>query len=121
MTDASHFFSSDLSLSASGDLLTADGEAATTQRLLRRLLTNARDYLWHPEYGAGLPGYIGAPLVIAELTALVQSQMYLEAGVSHEPEPQVTLTPIPSGVSARIAYTGVESGDPVLLNFDVTP
>ena len=121
MTDAFHYFNSDLTLSASGDLLTADGETATTQRLLRRLLTNARDYLWHPEYGAGLPGTIGAPLVVAELTALVQSQMYLEAGVAHDPEPRVTLTPIPNGVSARIVYTGVESGDPVLLNFDVTP
>ena len=121
MTDVFHLFNSDLTFSASGDLLTAAGRAETTQRLLRRLLTNARDYLWQPGYGAGLPGYIGAPLDTGPLSALVKAQMYLEAGVAHDPEPQVTLTPIPNGVSARIVYTGVEGGDPVLLNFDITP
>lgn len=121
MTDAAHFFGADLAISAGGDLLTADGLTESQQRVLRRLLTNQRDYLWEPLYGAGLPSYIGLPLDEAEVSALIKAQMYLEADVSHDPEPQVSLQAIPNGVSARIAYTSVENGEPVLLSFDVTP
>ena len=119
MTDAFHHFGSDLAVSANGDLLTASGADESRQRVLRRLLTNPADYLWQPEYGAGLPASVGRPLDAAPLTALVAGQMYLEADVAREPH--VALTPIPDGVSARIAYTSVESGEPVLLGFDVTP
>ena len=121
MTDCAHYFGSDLTFSANGDLLTANGLEESKQRVLRRLLTNPRDYLWQPLYGAGLPSYVGQPLDEAAIAALIRSQMYLEADVSHNPEPQVTLTTIPNGISARIAYTSVESGEPVLLSFDLTP
>ncbi len=121
MTDCFHFFGSDLTLSATGDLLTADGLDESQQRVLRRLLTNLKDYLWQPDYGAGLPGYIGQPLDQAAITALIKSQMYLENDVSHDPEPQVALTAIPNGISAQIVYTSVDTGLPVLLSFDVTP
>jgi hypothetical protein len=121
MTDASHYFGSDLAISANGDLLTDDGLPESQQRVLRRLLTNRNDYLWQPLYGAGLPSYIGKPLDEPALAALIKSQMYQEADVSHNPEPEVTLTPIPNGISARISYISVESGEPVLLGFDLTP
>ncbi len=119
--DAFHYFGSDLVLSATGDLLTASNLDESRQRVLRRLLTNQQDYLWQPLYGAGLPGDIGQPLDQPTLTALIKSQMYLEADVSHDPEPLVVLTEIPNGISAQITYTSVETGLPVLLNFDVTP
>lgn len=121
MTDAYHYFGSDLALSATGDLQTADGITESQQRVLRRLLTNQQDYLWEPLYGAGLPGYIGQPLDQPALTALIKSQMYLEADVSHDPEPQITLTSIPNGISAQIIYTSVDTGLPVLLSFDLNP
>ena len=121
MTDTAHYFGSDLALSANGDLLIADGLDENKQRVLRRLLTNQKDYLWQPLYGAGLPSYIGQPLDEAPISALIKSQMYLEADVSHNPEPQITLQQIPNGISAQIVYTSVESGEPVLLSFDVTP
>lgn len=121
MTDAAHYFGSDLAVSANGDVLLAEGLTESKQRVLRRLLTNQNDYLWQPLYGAGLPAYIGQPLDEPAIGALIKSQMYEEANVSHDPEPQVTLTLIPNGISAQIAYTSVESGEPVLLSFDVTP
>lgn len=121
MTDAAHYFSSDLALSATGDLLTATGADETTQRVLRRLLTNLKDYLWQPGYGAGLPGYIGQPLDQAALSALIKSQMYLEADVAHDPEPLVVLQQIPNGVSAQITYVSNDTGQTELLSFDVTP
>ncbi len=121
MTDAAHYFGSDLTISANGDLLTADGLTESKQRVLRRLLTNQNDYLWQPLYGAGLPSFIGQPLDEPAIAVLIKAQMYEEADVSHDPEPQVTLTLIPNGISAQITYTSVESGEPVLLSFDVTP
>ena len=54
MADCSHLFGSDFALSATGDLLLATGDEASKQRILRRLLTVTRDYLWQPDYGAGL-------------------------------------------------------------------
>ncbi|QEL14795.1 phage tail protein [Limnoglobus roseus] len=121
MTDAAHYFGSDLVISANGDLLVADGLEESKQRVLRRLLTNQKDYLWQPAYGAGLPSYIGLPLDEAAISALIKSQMYLEADVSHDPEPQVTLQSIPNGISAQITYFSIENGEPVLLSFDLTP
>lgn len=121
MTDSSHLFGSDLALSATGDLLPAGGIEEGKQRILRRLLTNPGDYPWHPEYGAGLPSYIGRPLDEPALATLIKGQMYAEGGVSREPEPQVILQPIPNGISVRIAYTALPEGLPAYLNFDVTP
>ncbi|WP_435018505.1 phage tail protein [Tundrisphaera sp. TA3] len=121
MPDAAHYFSYDLALSATGDLLVADGLEESKQRVLRRLLTNIRDYLWQPGYGAGLPSYIGQLLDEAELGALIKAQMYLEASVSHDPEPVVTLRAIPNGISAQIRYTVAATGQGAYLNFDVTP
>ncbi len=121
MTDSAHFFGSDLAFSASGDLLIADGLEESKQRILRRLLTNPGDYLWQPEYGAGLPSYIGRPLDLAALTALIKSQMYQEASVAHDPEPQITVQQIPNGISVQIAYTFSETGQAAYLSFDVTP
>ena len=46
MADISHTFGADLSLSATGDLLCVTGDTLTQQRVLRRLLTNAGDYIW---------------------------------------------------------------------------
>ena len=119
--DIGHYFSSDLQLGATGDLLVADGALESQQRVLRRLLTNPRDYLWEPLYGAGLPGYIGQPLDRSAVAALITSQMYLESDVSHDPQPQVALQQIPNGISCQITYTSADTGRPVLLNFDVTP
>ena len=121
MTEAAHYFGGDLALSATGDLLPADGIEESKQRILRRLLTNPGDYLWHPDYGAGLPSYIGRPLDAAALSSLIKSQMYAEGGVSQDPEPLIALQPIPNGISVRIGYTALPSGQPAYLNFDVTP
>ena len=61
MPDISHQFSADLSLSPTGDLATITAPQLTQQRVLRRLLTNPGDYIWHPSYGAGLAAFVGQP------------------------------------------------------------
>ena len=116
MSDLSQYFGTDLTLSATGDLLLADGVEESKQRVIRRLMTNPLGYLWQPDYGAGLPSYVGAVLNTPELTALIQSQMYLEQSV--QPTPQVTLQTIPNGVFAQVDYTVADT--PATLAFDVS-
>ena len=121
MSDVDHFFSGDAGVSATGDLLAADAVRRSTQRVLRRLLTNPGDYLWHPDYGAGLPARVGTLLDADEITGLVREQILNEASVAQDPEPEITVTPIPDGVSVAVRYTERESALETTLTFSVTP
>ena len=121
MADIGHFFSGDLQLGATGDLLVADSVLESQQRILRRLLTNQQDYIWQPGYGAGLPGKIGSTLQEAELDALIRSQMFLEQSVIQNPAPQIITTSIPNGIDVQIQYVEADSSQPATLSFDVTP
>lgn len=81
----------DLQISPSGDLQTVVGLNRSQQRVLRRLLTNQGDYIWHLDYGAGLPSYIGSPIIPASLEAVIRSQIALEPSVAQIPPPVITL------------------------------
>lgn len=118
--DASQYFGSDLALGATGDLLIADGQEAARQRILRRLLTNPGDYPWQPDYGAGLPAWIGRPMDEPELSGLIRAQMYAEGGVSHDPEPAIGFTAIPRGIAVQIAYTVEDTAERASLSFTVS-
>lgn len=126
MTDIAHFYGSDLSISPSGDLQTCDGLLESEQRVLRRLLTNPQtatppDYIWHPEYGAGVPSYIGSLIDAQKLQALIAGQMQMETTVAQIPPPVVTVASIlGGGLSANIQYTDQASGQPVPLSFSVS-
>ena len=120
MADASLYFGGDFALSATGDLLLATGDEASKQRILRRLLTVAHDYLWQPDYGAGIPQRIGATLNVPELTALITGQMRLEDGVAQDTPPVISLIAIPNGVACSIQYVS-QAGEPQYLSFEVTP
>lgn len=131
MSDLNHYFGGDLSLSATGDLLKADGTVQGQQRVLRRLLTNPAtldsngnvtvpgDYIFHPTYGAGLPRMVGDTLNIPKIRALIRGQIFLEACVSRNPEPVITVSAIPNGVSVYIHYNDAITSKPVALAFDV--
>ena len=121
MADAGHFFSGDLQLGATGDLLAVDSVLESQQRVLRRLLTNQQDYIWEPGYGAGLPAQIGMPLNEAELDALIRSQMFLEDSVVQNPAPQIVTSQIPNGIDVQIQYVEADSSQPATLSFNVTP
>lgn len=120
MEDLYHYFGDDLSDSATGDLQSVSGITRGQQRILRRLLTNPGDYIWHPDYGAGLPRYVGQVLDEAKLKALIRGQVLLEESVAKTPEPTVTLQEITDGISVSIAYTDAPSGERQLLSFNVT-
>ena len=89
MQDLSHEFGADLAAGPTGDLALADGVALGRQRVLRRLLTNPGDYIWQPEYGAGLGRFVGEPASPQRIRAVVLSQVFREAAVARSPEPVV--------------------------------
>jgi hypothetical protein len=80
--DLDHDFGGDLALGPTGDLATVTGTVLGQQRVLRRLLTNAGDYIWHLAYGAGLPAVIGTPVDAVTIEGMVRGQIFLEAAVA---------------------------------------
>lgn len=131
LNDLYHYYSNDVLGSPSGDLQRIDGITKGQQRVLRRLLTNPQevrpdgsvlpaDYIWHPDYGAGLGRFVGSPQRIPELQALIKSQMLLEECVARIPAPVVKVTAIANGLSVDIKYTDADSNQPTSLNFNVS-
>ena len=107
---------------------TVEGE----QRVLRRLLTNPGSYLWHLEYGAGLPQYVGQPAqnrpvtpgespdqLPNQISALILSQMLLEDTVARDPLPKVRTRSYVDGLSVNISYADNNVGRIVMLGFDI--
>jgi hypothetical protein len=119
--DIYHQFGSDLVVSANGDLLTASSVNLSQQRILRRLFTNAGDYIWQPSYGAGLPAKIGSPFDVATIESIVQSQMFMEDSVVRDPPPDIEVASFPNGMFVDIDYTESDTNETVTLSFPVTP
>ncbi len=120
MADLQMAWSGDVSSSATGDLATASGPALGTQRVLRRLLTNPGDYIWHPSYGAGLARFVGQPADPAGIQALIRSQMLLEAAVAAVPEPVILVQSDPGGsLSVQIRYADAETAEARALNIEL--
>lgn len=118
--DLTQWYGNDLSVAASGDLLSVNDPTLTEQRLIRRLLTQPGSYIWHPEYGAGLAQYIGQPASAKTIEAVIRAQLKLEKSVSASPTPQVTVTSNTNGVTvATIVYWNSSTGTPRTLSFPV--
>ncbi len=99
MPDLEMSWSGDLSVSATGDLAVVSDPNLGTERVLRRLMTNPGDYIWSPDYGAGLGQFVGRPVDLAGVEALIRTQMSLETAVSSTPEPVISVS---SDVAGRL-------------------
>ena len=120
MADAWLEWNSDFQVSASGGLLLATGDDLARQRIIRRLCTAVQGYVWHPDYGAGLPQRIGGPGVVTTIQAIVSAQIALESAVARNPAPVVTVTQDANNRGAftvSINYTSAANGEPVTLSF----
>jgi hypothetical protein len=120
LADLFHYWSGDLQQGATGDIAPAFRADRSSQRIIRRLMTNpgGGDYPWEPDYGAGLPAKIGDTLNIPYLTALIIGQMALEESVARDPAPQVTITQIQGGAAIQVIYYD-QSGQGVPLSFNL--
>lgn len=118
MPDLAHLWGSDLSLSPTGDIATADTPLVTQQRVLRRLLTNPGDDIWSPEYGAGLSRFIGQPGSIPGIRAAIRGQIFKEAAVSHMPEPAIDVAATAAGrFYVHVRYADAATGGTQTLSF----
>lgn len=132
MPDLSHLWGGDLVLGPTGDLLPVDGLQRGQQRIIRRLCTNGEnairqrvgEYLFHQDYGAGLPRYVGEIAPAIQIEGLVRDQMRGEAAVLQAPfgmEPQISTQQDTGGrLSVSIRYTDAPTASPQSLSFDVT-
>lgn len=111
MSDLDHLWGTDLAISPTGDLATADTPLVTQQRVLRRLLTNPGDEIWSLDYGAGLARFVGVPGATQAVRAIIRAQILKESAVSQSPEPIIELRPDPTGVLyVQIRYADAQSG-----------
>lgn len=123
INDLNHYWGSDLTPGPTGDLQAVNGTVRGQQRVLRRLLTNPGDYVSHPDYGAGLPQYVGQLLDSGKIIALIRSQILLEESVARVPAPQITVQQMATdltGLAVRIAYNDAATNTPTVLSFNVS-
>lgn len=120
MSDAQHQFGSDLAVGPTGDLATVNGPVLGQQRVLRRLLTNAGDYIWQLGYGAGLPQFVGHPANTVRVRAVIRSQIFKESAVARTPEPAIEVSSDGAGtVSVRVSYADAETALTQVLGFSL--
>jgi phage baseplate assembly protein W len=118
MADLSHQFGSDLAIGPTGDLATATADELGQQRVLKRLLTNPGDYIWQPDYGAGLAQFIGQPAQASQIRAVIRSQVFKEAVVARTPEPVIDVQFDDSGAFfVQLRYADAATGQTQLLSF----
>jgi phage baseplate assembly protein W len=120
LQDAALLWNSDLSVSAVGDIELAMGNNLGQQRVLRRLLTNAGDYLWQPDYGAGLGALVGQTIDVNGIRSLIRSQIFKEAIVARLPEPVIDVSAVSGNmVYVDIRYVDATTGQTQILSFSV--
>jgi phage baseplate assembly protein W len=120
MPDMAQLWGEDLQVGGTGDLGVASGTILGQQRVLRRLLSNPGDYIWHPEYGAGLARFVGQTESGPQIRAVIRSQIFKETAVARVPEPVIDVQVAEDGtVYVHVRYVDAEDGLAQLLSFSV--
>lgn len=120
MPDLAQLWGADIEIGPGGDLSLTDGALLGQQRVLRRLLTNPGDYIWQPDYGAGLARFVGRPGRVNAVRAVIRSQIFKEGAVRRTPEPLIDVQFDNAGsVYVHIRYVDADSGQTQILTFSV--
>lgn len=106
MSALSHVVGGDLVLASNATIATVSDAEETKQKILRRLCTNPGGYIWHTDYGAGLPAMVGMAMDAGTIQSVVQQQMTQESGVDQTQPVTVSVTSTPAGLfRCDISYT----------------
>ncbi|WP_114910886.1 hypothetical protein [Acidibrevibacterium fodinaquatile] len=120
MNDLFQQWGNDLSVDARGDLALVSGALRAQQRVLRRLLTNPGDYIWQPQYGAGLAQFVGQPANPLQIEAIIRTQLAKESAVAQTPAPTIDVSYDTLGaIAVMISYVDAASGQTQLLSFGI--
>lgn len=120
LSDAALTWGADLQPGPTGDILLASDSALGQQRVLRRLLTNINDYVWQPQYGAGLGDFVGAVTNSRLIVGIIRKQLFDEATVARLPQPGVDVDVIGNGgVYVDLRYVDAASLTTQALTFTV--
>ena len=122
MIDIALPWGSDFAVGATGDLALANVTDTISQRICRRLLTNAGDYVWQLDYGASLGTFVGSPADPASVEAVIRSQIAMEAAVPSSPAPEISVVTRDQAngiVVATITYADPATMVPVEVNVAV--
>ena len=95
----------DLSVGPTGDIGVAPVQTEVQQRIIRRLLTNAGDYIWHINFGGGLGSYIGKPYSSALIEGTILAQLQYEVLVAANPSPTFQISQSTAGSFSSTALT----------------
>ena len=88
--------------------------------MLRRLLTNPGDYIWQPDYGAGLAQFIGQPGGESAIRAAIRGQIFKEDAVARTPEPIIDVQFTNNGAAyVHIRYADASTGSTQILSFTI--
>jgi phage baseplate assembly protein W len=121
MQDLAQTWGDDLQIGSTGDLALASAAQLGQQRVLRRLLTNPGDYIWHTEYGAGLARFVGQPASAAGIASVIRGQIFQESFVARTPEPVIDVQSDNAGnLFVHLRYVDADSGSTQVLSFSVT-
>ena len=121
--DSFQIFGEDLKFSENNDVLKVFHPEEGTQRLLRRLLTPKGSYIWHPDYGSGLPAYIGETIteeLLEKLNADIKAQIFQESFVAKNPQPTINIEVFYDYIECMIKYFDTELEKYQQLSFTVT-
>jgi len=119
MADVSLEWHDDFEPDGTGDLLVVDGDDEVRQRLERRLFTATQGYIFHAEYGAGLPQKVGSVLSVSAIQAVCSAQLALEASVAPSPPAQLSVSELDGGICViSIQYFDAKTGTSV--SFQIT-
>lgn len=123
--DIYHNYGNDVVIAPNGDQLLVDGHELTKQRIFRRLLTNAKSYIWQPTYGAGVPKDIGKSLSSQEFNKIKSnliSQILMEDAVAKTPAPTIDEFKVDglNTLFCQITYYDAINQQPFTLSFTVS-
>jgi hypothetical protein len=111
----------DLSVGPTGDISVAPVQTEVQKRIVRRLLTNPGDYIWHMDYGAGLGTYVGEPFSSKSIENVILDQIRHEALIAATPSPVVQILGSLAGslstrsVSIRYQINDTSTGDSIVV------
>jgi hypothetical protein len=104
-----------------GDIGVAPVQTEVQQRIIRRLLTNAGDYIWHINYGGGLGSYIGKPYSSALIEGTILAQLQYEVLVAANPSPTFQISQSTTGsfssatLTVQYQVAGTSATDSVVM------